>query len=76
VTARCKVIVMAKAPVAGFAKTRLIPTLGAAGAAALAERLLRHAVTQVLAARLGQVESAARPTPITPCWPAWRRRRV
>jgi uncharacterized protein len=41
--------VMAKAPVAGFAKTRLIPRLGAAGAAALhavlLERTLRMAAT-------------------------------
>lgn len=35
-------VVFAKAPVAGAAKTRLIPALGAEGAALLAERLLRH----------------------------------
>ena len=34
------VIVLAKAPVPGEAKTRLIPALGADGAATLAERLL------------------------------------
>lgn len=55
------VIVMAKAPVAGFAKTRLIPALGAAGAAALAERLLQHAVAQALAAALGPVELCCAP---------------
>ena len=60
-TARCTVIVMAKAPVAGFAKTRLIPALGAAGAAALAERLLDHAVAQALAAGLGPVEVCCAP---------------
>ncbi len=38
------IIIMAKAPVAGLAKTRLIPALGAAGAAALAERMLVHTV--------------------------------
>ena len=43
------VIVMAKAPVAGFAKTRLIPALGAEGAAALAARLLDAAVMQAAA---------------------------
>ncbi len=37
-------IIFAKAPVAGSAKTRLIPALGAQGAAALAQRLLDHAV--------------------------------
>ena len=44
------IALMAKAPVAGAAKTRLAPALGAAGAAALAERLLDHAVAQATAA--------------------------
>lgn len=47
---RC-LIVMAKAPVAGFAKSRLVPALGAQGAAALAERLLVHAVQQAAQAQ-------------------------
>ena len=55
------VIVMAKAPVAGYAKTRLIPALGAEGAADLADRLLQHAVTQALAANLGPVELCCAP---------------
>lgn len=49
------VIVLAKAPQAGLAKTRLVPALGAAGAAALAERLLDDAVDRALAAKLGPV---------------------
>ncbi len=56
-----RVIVMAKAPLAGLAKTRLIPALGAAGAAALAERLLVHAVQQALAAGIGPVELCLTP---------------
>lgn len=48
-------IVLAKAPQAGLAKTRLIPALGAAGAATLAERLLDDAVDRALAAKLGPV---------------------
>ncbi len=36
------ILVFAKAPEPGLAKTRLIPALGAEGAAALAERLLEH----------------------------------
>ena len=44
------IALMAKAPVAGAAKTRLAPALGAAGAAALAERMLDHAVAQAAAA--------------------------
>lgn len=55
------VIVFAKAPVAGLAKTRLIPALGAAGAAALAERLLVHAAAAAVAARLGPVELCVTP---------------
>lgn len=58
---RCAVIVMAKAPVAGFAKTRLIPALGAQGAAALAERLLERALQQALQARLGPVDLCCAP---------------
>ena len=57
----CPVIVMAKAPLAGFAKTRLIPALGAQGAALLAERLLDHAVQQALAADLGPVDVCCAP---------------
>lgn len=38
------ILVFAKAPVAGVAKTRLIPLLGAAGAAALHARLIERAL--------------------------------
>ena len=55
------VIVMAKAPVPGFAKTRLIPALGADGAAALAERLLHATVAQALAAAIGPVDLCCAP---------------
>ena len=48
-------IVFAKAPVPGFAKTRLIPALGAQGAARLAERLLEEALRQALASAIGPV---------------------
>jgi len=56
-----RIAVMAKAPVAGLAKTRLAPALGTAGAAALAARLLRHAVGQAVAAALGPVTLWAAP---------------
>ncbi len=49
------IALLARAPVAGQAKTRLIPALGPAGAAALAERMLEHAVAQAVAAALGPV---------------------
>ena len=42
-------IVMAKAPVPGLAKTRLAPALGAEGAAQLAARLLHHTLAQAAA---------------------------
>jgi rSAM/selenodomain-associated transferase 1 len=55
------VIVFAKAPVAGLAKTRLAPALGADGAAALAERMLHHTLAQARAAGIGPVELCAAP---------------
>lgn len=60
-TTSCPVIVMAKAPLAGFAKTRLIPALGAHGAAALAECLLEYAIGHALDARLGPVDLCCAP---------------
>ena len=50
------IIVFARAPVAGAAKTRLVPALGEWGAARLHARLVRHAVHTALAARCGRVE--------------------
>lgn len=50
------IIVFAKAPLPGAAKTRLIPALGEWGAARLHERLTRHAVRTALAAGCGRVE--------------------
>lgn len=58
---RTHLIVMAKAPVAGFAKTRLIPALGAAGAARLAQRLLDETLKQARAAGLGEFELCCAP---------------
>jgi rSAM/selenodomain-associated transferase 1 len=59
--AACALVVFAKAPVAGQVKTRLIPALGALGAAQLAQRLLQHAVGQSVAAGLGSVELCVSP---------------
>ena len=56
-----RIAIMAKAPVPGLAKTRLAPALGAAGAAALAERLLRHAVAKAAGAAPGRVTLWAAP---------------
>jgi rSAM/selenodomain-associated transferase 1 len=57
----CRIAILAKAPVAGQAKTRLAPALGEAGAAWLAERLLDHAVGEALAADTGAVTLWAAP---------------
>lgn len=54
-------IVFAKAPAAGLAKTRLIPALGSAGAAALAEQLLEHAMRSAAAARFDHLELCVTP---------------
>lgn len=55
------VIVLAKAPLPGLAKTRLIPELGAQGAAELAHRLLDHAVRQALASQAAEVQLCLTP---------------
>jgi uncharacterized protein len=58
---RTQLIVMAKAPVPGFVKTRLIPALGADGAARLALRLLEHTMQAARAARFDAVTLACAP---------------
>jgi rSAM/selenodomain-associated transferase 1 len=50
-----RVAVLAKAPIAGLAKTRLIPALGARGAARLQREFTRHALHTAAAAGLGPV---------------------
>jgi rSAM/selenodomain-associated transferase 1 len=49
------VAILAKAPLAGFTKTRLIPHLGAEGAAGLQRWLLQHTVRTALSAGIGPV---------------------
>ena len=49
------VAIFAKAPVPGYAKTRLIPRLGEAGAAALQRQLAEHAVRVAIEADVGPV---------------------
>jgi len=66
-----RIIIIAKEPKSGLAKTRLIPALGPEGAAALARRLLHHAVKQALQADLGPVELCVTPDKNAPCWQPW-----
>jgi rSAM/selenodomain-associated transferase 1 len=68
----CALIVMAKAPVPGFAKTRLIPALGAEGAAQLARWLLDRAVVAAHASGLGPVELCGTPDTSHPAFAARR----
>ena len=63
-----RIVVFAKAPLAGFAKTRLIPALGAEGAAALARCMLIHTLEQALAAGVQAVELCMSPAPSDPAW--------
>lgn len=63
-----RILIIAKEPQAGFAKTRLIPALGARGAAELADRLLRHTLKQALAADVGPVELCVTPDPQAAYW--------
>ncbi len=67
-TARCRIVIMAKAPVAGQCKTRLIPALGAQGAADLAAQMLRHTVQTAINADIGPVEICAAPSASHPAW--------
>jgi hypothetical protein len=55
------VAVLAKAPLPGFTKTRLIPVLGADGAAALQARLIARAAATACAAEIGPVTLWATP---------------
>jgi rSAM/selenodomain-associated transferase 1 len=66
----CSLIVMAKAPVPGYAKTRLIPALGADRAAMLAKRLLDGAVGHALEAQVGSVELCCAPDQRHPAFSA------
>jgi len=68
------VAVLAKAPVAGFAKTRLIPALGTDGAASLQERLIERATTTAVAAGIGPVTVWATPDETHPIFQALHRR--
>lgn len=67
-TAQARLLVFAKAPQPGAAKTRLIPALGAQRAAALALRMLLHTLEQALAAGAGAVELCMSPTGDSPAW--------
>src|SRR5437773_9609780 len=68
----CRVMVFARAP--GEAKTRLIPALGAAGAAALHRRLVMHCLRAARDSRLGPVELWCAPGTGDPFFREYERR--
>lgn len=55
-------LVFARAPIAGTAKSRLIPRLGAEGAARLQERMTRHVLANASAAGVGAVTLCCTPS--------------
>lgn len=63
-----RIIIFAKAPVAGKVKTRLIPLLGAHSAAQLARVMLLRTILEADAADVGPVEICADPHPLDPDW--------
>ncbi|MGP1683889.1 MAG: TIGR04282 family arsenosugar biosynthesis glycosyltransferase [Giesbergeria sp.] len=67
-TPTCRIVIMAKAPVPGLCKTRLIPALGPGGAARLAARMLLHTVKIAFDAHIGPVEICAAPSASHPAW--------
>jgi rSAM/selenodomain-associated transferase 1 len=67
------VAVLAKAPTPGLAKTRLIPALGAGGAAKLAARLIARAVATAQVAALGPVTLWCAPDESDPQFAALQR---
>ncbi|MCK9503837.1 MAG: TIGR04282 family arsenosugar biosynthesis glycosyltransferase [Porticoccaceae bacterium] len=62
------IVIFAKAPLPGFAKTRLIPALGEEGAAALATKLLAHTIAAARSAHIGAVELWVTPNPQHQVW--------
>jgi hypothetical protein len=65
------VIVFAKAPRPGEVKTRLVPVLGAAGAARLHGRLVERTLATAAAAAVGPVELCCAPDASDPSLRAW-----
>lgn len=63
-----RIVIFAKAPVSGGVKTRLIPALGEAGAARLAQRMLAETVVHALAAGLATPELCATPHADDSAW--------
>lgn len=66
-----RIVIFARAPVPGEAKTRLIPALGRHGSAALAARMLAGTIETCLASRADAVELATEPAIDDARWLDW-----
>jgi rSAM/selenodomain-associated transferase 1 len=64
----CRILIFAKAPIAGEVKTRLAPLLGLEGAAALARRMLETTCSEAQAVKNASVELCTSPHPEDPRW--------
>lgn len=62
------IILLAKAPIPGFAKTRLIPSLGKQGAGLIAQKLLQQACQNALAVDDTNLHLALTPAPDHIVW--------
>lgn len=62
------ILIFAKAPTPGRVKTRLIPALGAEGAARLAHAMLLRTLAAAIESGVGPVELCADPDPADPAW--------
>ncbi len=63
-----RILIFAKAPRPGQAKTRLVPALGVQGAAEVARQMLERTLAAALAARLGPVELCTAPPLTDSAW--------
>lgn len=63
-----RIVIFAKAPLAGFAKTRLIPALGRQGAADLAQRLLLHTLHEAVKSQVGPAQLCVTPSATDSVW--------
>jgi rSAM/selenodomain-associated transferase 1 len=73
-TERTAIAILARAPFAGQAKTRLIPVLGAEGAAALQAKLIERTVAMAVSAKIGPVTLWATPDETHPLFGTMRER--
>ena len=62
------IVMLAKAPIPGFAKTRLIPALGEIGAGVVAQNLLKHAFQQAISTTGAKLHLALTPGPADSVW--------